>query len=471
LALLVIAAIWLNAVLFTATTANPLVSSDAWYFVDTFVQKALDGTVSIADLFAKRDGFDHAQPLNKLFLLLNARYLGLDFVYEALVGVAFGALGLCVMWKAAALDWSGMRRSFSYYIPLVALAAVYLSLNSSSVFTWSLVAFGYVTYFFILLTALAAWHALSTGSVKWYLPALLACALVADDASYLFAIALAMSLLWFGFLSGQVRRAIRLVAVAVAVSGFYFLWYRWIDSTPATSLPAISQTADRLLGIVGGPEGWRMLIPFSSSVAYAIQLAHWFPAEWETVQIALGLLMIALHAWFWYRASMNRPSAAGFMAISVMLLFYAFVAGIVIGRVADLGPAYFNEPRYVALYQLGVVALLLMALASGAQRPIAAPGGFRGAVVFAVLLIALQFPLSRFSWWEANFNRQYWHAMASQMGGLSLHPDRPASQCVANLVVCEWPQERRARALELLRTYRLNLFSPAFQKRHDMVPY
>lgn len=463
--------VFLNAMAFTATTANPLVSSDAWYFVETFVQKALDGTVSIGDLFAKRDGFDHAQPLNKLFLMFNARYLGLDYTYEALTGVVFGLLGFLLMWRAAVMDWRGIHRNTAYFSLLVALAAVYVSLNSSSVFTWTLVAFGYVTNFFILLTALAAWHAFSSGSVKWFLPASLVCAIVADDSGYLFAIAVSITAFWFGLRTGRTRVAVKLVAVAAVVSTLYFLWYAWLDGTPAERSLGFSQTAHQLIGIVEGPDSWRLLIPFSSSVAYAMPLSHAFPEKWQAVQIALGVIMLGLHLWFWYRASRNQPSAAGFMAVNLMLLFYAYFAGILYGRVASMGTAYFNEPRYVALYQLSVVALLLMAITGAAQRSAQARYfSSWGSVIAAVLLIAVQIPLSRFSWGEAQYNRQYWRDMALQMGELSRNPNLPASSCVANLVVCQWPLERRVHSMELLRSYRLNIFSPDFQQRHGMAP-
>ena len=469
LAWLAIAAIFFNAAYYTATAANPLVSSDAWHFVDTFVDKALYGTATIGDLFAKRDGFDHAQPLNKLFLMANARYLGLDFVYEAFVGVAFALLGFLLMKRAVDDDWRDQARALSYYVPMVAVAAVYVSLNSSEVFSWPLVTFGYVTNFFVLVAIFMAWRAFSTGSMKWYVPAVLLCAVVADDTGLLLAIAISLTLLWYGYRSGKWSRALKLTGITVTVVAGYFLLYAWFDTMPRGAIPGFRETATQLLGMATGPDGWRLLIPFASGVAQFGPLSHHFPQRWETVQIVLGLVVVAANAWFWYRAWRNRPSAAGFVAITLMLLFYAYVAGILYGRVPQFGMHYFNEQRYVAIYQLGVVALLLMALATAAQTA-AVRRNSRWLAAAAGLLILVQVPLTRFSWWEAQYTQQYWSAMAAQIGWMSRDPEATPALCVENLVICQWPVERRAKTLKLLRQYQLNLFSPGFQKRHALSP-
>src|SRR5687768_14812431 len=134
-----VAIVFANAATYVLTTANPLVTSDAWHFLDVFVTKVLDGSVTFGDLFSKRDGMDHSQPLNKIFLYFNARYLGLDFVYEGLVGLAFAFLGFLILAKAADSAWAGRHKGAAYYLPLAAIAAVYVSLNSSMIFTWPLV--------------------------------------------------------------------------------------------------------------------------------------------------------------------------------------------------------------------------------------------------------------------------------------------------------------------------------------------
>jgi hypothetical protein len=81
-----------NVLAFVFVAGNPLVSSDGWYFLDAFVRKAVDGTLSFSDLFEKRSQLDHAKPLHKIILLIDLRWFHLDFRLEALAGFA-GALG------------------------------------------------------------------------------------------------------------------------------------------------------------------------------------------------------------------------------------------------------------------------------------------------------------------------------------------------------------------------------------------
>jgi hypothetical protein len=465
--------VFFNAAYYTYSSANPLVSSDGWYFLDTFVGKALDGTVTIGDFFAKRDGVDHAQPLNKLFLMVNARYFGLDFIYEGLVGVAFAALGFLVLKHAADQDWRGQPRRAAYYFPLIALAAVYVSLNSSMVFSWPLVAFGYVTNFFLFVTALLAWNAAS-GQWRWYVLALTVTMLAGDDAGILLAISLALAFMLQGARTGHIAHGAKMAAVTMGIAIAYAWLYASLAEIPAGSSQGTGAALRQIVEILMGERAWKLLVPLASSVAYQVQLVHYFPVHWEAVQIALIILMLFAHIWFWVRSLTNVPSAAGFVADSMMLLVYVSYAAVLYGRVSVGGVDYLGEPRYVAFYQISMVALMLRVLAHGAASPRShMSGAWRRSgnllpTALAGLLILVQIPLSKFSWWEAQFNRQYWQTMAVQMARLADTPADPPSRCVANLVVCQWAPDKRARALGLLKQYQLNLFSPDFRRRHRL---
>lgn len=469
LAWLAIAAVFANTAWYTWTTANPLVTSDAWDFLEIFVRKTLDGTVTIQDLFVRRGKFDHAQPLNKLFLFVNARYLGLDYVYEAMAGVVFALFGFLVIKRAADDSWRGRERPAAYYLPLVGIAAVFVSLNSSSIFSWPLVTFGYVTVFVVLVTMLLAWRAFSAGRWRWFAVAIPFCAMVADDSGLIAAIAIAMALLWAGARSGRRAEGSRLAAAALLLVALYFAAQGWLDPTPRTAGSGTLQTLQQLAGLATGPDAWRLLIPFASSVVYYGQLEHVAPRAWETLQAVVGALLLVAHGWFWYRASRIRVSAAAFMAISMMLVFYGFIAGILYGRVAEHGLHYFNQPRYVILYQLSAVALLLMAIASAAgQRQ--ASWRMHVPSAAAGILLLVQIPLSMSSWHEAQFNRRYWRTMAAQMGELARDPAVAPASCLPTLVICQRPAERRKQSMELLRQHHLNLFSPEFQRRRELSP-
>lgn len=454
-----------NSWLYVATTANPLVSSDAWNFLEEFVPRALNGSVGLADFYAKRDALDHAQPLNKLWLLINARYLGLDFMFEAVVGMLCAIAGVAVMKRAADVEAPASRGS-RYWLPLVALAAVYLSLNSSVVLSWPLVTFGFVTTLIALLTCAVAWKAWLRNSAGWFGLAMALCAVTTDDSAILLAAALVPAFLWAGFRTGRLADGVKFAVVGIASVVAYHVLYNALY--PTAAIPGSASPIDvlgRLAAHLGGPEGWRVLAIFASGVAFFGQLQGFFGPTWETAQIVLGLIVLAGHGIYWFTILRSRPGPASFMSMALMLLGYAFVAGILYGRVPDGGLAYLNQPRYAFIYQLQIVAFLLLMLArpkTDENKPVA-----RGAsVLVAGALLAVQIPLSAHSWDEARYNRHYWRQMAGQMAQLGRDPTAAPQICADNLVVCKWEPERRARVVRLLMAYRLNAFSATFRARH-----
>lgn len=458
-------AVFANTWWYARTTANPLVSSDAWHFVETFVPHALDGTAGIAELYAKRDGFDHAQPLNKLFLMLNARYWGLDFMYEALAGVLAGIAGVFLLKRSIGLERPKPAGAVDWLL-LAAIAAVYLSLNSSMVFTWSLVAFGYVTTLVVLMTIHVAWRAWRSQAYATFALAMGLCAALTDDSGVLLSVALAMTFVWAGWRERRLREALVFAALGLLMVALYVVTYAAFDTTPRGASPAIGEQLSRIVAELRGPEGWRILTPLASGLAFYAQLEVWFGSGWERAQLVLGLVMLACHALFWWHALRRAPGATTFMAIALMLLFYGFVAGIVYGRVPSAGLGYLNEPRYVALYGLQIVAMLLLV---ATRRPGPGPRDRmqEGATAtLAVALLALQLALSVNSWNERKYVLKYWRSMATQTLRLGSDPWRTPQGCVAILVVCDWQPGRRKMTIDLLQRYQLNVFSPRFRERH-----
>lgn len=45
----------INAWLYSAAASGPLLQADAWYFLDVFLSKYLDGSLRVTDLFVQRD--------------------------------------------------------------------------------------------------------------------------------------------------------------------------------------------------------------------------------------------------------------------------------------------------------------------------------------------------------------------------------------------------------------------------------
>lgn len=458
-----------NAAAYIAHAGNPLVSSDAWYFIDAFLRKAMEQGATLQDYYVKRSLDDHAQPLLKLLLLANARWWGLDFVFEALVGLAFAALTYLALVRAVAVSPGALPPGWSRGLALGTLAACLVTLNAGMVFNWSLVTLAYLPYLAAVIGGLCAWRVLAGGDG---LVALAACAIAIaflfDGMGVLVSLAIVLASLFCAWRTPQARgRAARVVAVfALAEAAYLILGRPWLMPGLASAGGGAGAAAGLASMWALLPQAWEIArTVFGSTMAHIFTLTHYAgdagtARQWQG---ALALAAIALHAWFWFAAWRLRWNAAGLVAVLLMLLLYGLVAGVLLTRVPVNGIDYLHEPRYVVFYLLGNVALLMMHLAGGAH-----PSRRRAwaAGLMAILLLALQWPLSRFTWWDGQYLNAYYHTMAVQTYALG-QGVRPAN-CVALVTACDMPPQSRDAALRFLQEHRLNLYSPAFVHRYRL---
>jgi hypothetical protein len=465
---LVVLAAFVNAFAYAHAVANPMLADDNWTFVDTFLREALEGRLDFGDFLVKRAGVDHGQPLNKLSLLLNSRFFDLDFSIEALFGLVFAALGFLAIHRMATSDAGSSRRNVAFHAAMAAIAAVYVSLNNSGVFTFSLVTLGYVLYLLAFVAFHEAWKAL-LGGPRWrYAVAIMAYAVAGDTSGILTGVALAMALAWFGWRLGHSRRAWQLIAItagAVLASQLVYAAFGVVrGSTQAVfnAPPAVHVTG--LLSQAG--DAWRwVVVPLASGIAHARQLQFHFPDSWQWVQVTLGLVLAGLHLWFWHAAWRAQPRAARFLAVCLMLSCYAYVAGVVWGRVFVRGSAFLDQPRYVLFYQLHVVALLLMAAARQLDAPPPLPAARARVAAAACLLLLAQVPASLLGWARVDVLDAVYRRAAMEYGQVARQPDA-LPPCAHWRNFCRMSQEERVRTVELLRRHRLNLFSPRFARAH-----
>jgi hypothetical protein len=462
-------ALLLNTLVFTWRYSNPLVASDAWYFLDVFVRKIVDGGLSIPDFFAKRAGVDHAQPLNKLLLYANVKIAGMDFTYEAIAGLAFAVATLAAIFVVVKRELPASHRQASVGLCLLAIAALFLSLGNAGLYTWSLVTLGYSLHLFAVLLVWFAWRCFESGKSTALVVTGFIAGICVDDSAFILVAACLGGLLFLGLRTGRFR-------ASLSTSGWLLLslvasrvLYAFMPHDPVAAGPHGPGFAERLHALQALlPEAHRWLvIPSASAIANHEQLAHFFPAHWQQMELAIGCLVLAGQAWFWLTIWRARASAITFLAVSLMLMAYGYWAGIVYGRVAEFGSNYLYQDRYVLFYVMVPIALLLL----GIERLGTASGNppvKRVFVTVASLALLIQVPSSLNSWDQAKYLDHYYQGMANQMFALARAPTAEPPDCVPLLTVCGWPPQTRADLIRILKKDRLNLFSRQFDDRHSM---
>jgi hypothetical protein len=482
---LVLAASAINAGLFSYAACGALVQADGWYFLDSFVREYLDGGLSWRSFFLNRGGSDHVQVLQKAVLLSHLRLFDLDFKVEGLIGWAFGVAGAATLVAIHLRSVEPARRNAAFFAATAATAAVYLSLNSPNIYTWSLVTLGFAGLWFFLLTCACAWRLYATGRGAAALFAASTLTSLASDNFALLAIAaVAAAVLLQAANPRTLGRCARVVAVLAAPAAVMQVLVHLPGIRPVPQEPPFDPA--RLLELfLSGTHPWRevILVPLSSSLVHGWQLATLPP--WRVhLETALGLSLAAVHVAFWWTLLVHRRRAglAAVVSSALVLVSYGSTAGIVLTRVAEFGPDYVGQPRYVMLEALAAVGCLLWfsALATlpraeyAGARPLA-PSPRRGLsatlLAAALVIIALQVPISIRSWALPKYVAQYQQRAALQMGALLADPARVPERCLDILVVCGLPEAKRANLMHLLGDHQLNLFSPRFQRSWGLRPY
>ncbi|MFT3897079.1 MAG: hypothetical protein QM719_05195 [Thermomonas sp.] len=475
-------AICLNALLFASKAANPLVISDGWYFVDTVIRRAAEGHLSFNDLFIKRSALDHSQPLRKLIMLLHYRFLDLDFGVEAIIGVLAACLNLAILWAIVRRCAQDPEARWLGKWLFLALAAVYLSLNAPVVFSWPLLTLSYTGHLFVLAGLVTTWWALQAATrmrLGVLLVVMLAMDMVADDTGLVASIAAMLAVAIWSLHGRDWRAATKVTAVIVFAQAAYRLFYLWVAPVNGAA-PAGRGMHEMLAGLAGHADGLQQAIavPLAASVAHRGQLRQLLGAQYGIAEVAIPVLLVVAHLWFWWRAVAGRRNAAGFVATALMLMFYGLVAGLLLARVSQYGFTYLWQPRYVMIYEWNLVALLLMAIAqvrlprrAGDEKPrsrfLVAPAVAASA---ATALLLLQFPLSVAAWQSLKFTSAYQQRMALQLGEIARDPTQTPDHCIPQLTLCKFDARRRASVVRLLQEQRLNLFSPAFRARNRLYP-
>lgn len=463
LAALLTGVVVFNTFAYMVRFSNPVITCDYWYFVDAFVRKVDGGSLGALDFFVKRVGPDHAQPLKKLVLLLNVKFADLDLAFDAVIGFFFAAASVAFLEGLIRRDLPDRRRDLFYAISSAALAASVLTLNAGVVFGYSLVLLEFSVYLAAIISFATAWRAMAGGSWWPYLVSIIVLNLIADDSAALTTGAIFASCLILALKQRRLQ-PMMVATLAIAVQLLFLLAFQPHMPTHG-SVPGMPPGSNPVSMLLSQPQWLGLLtIPLASTLAQLNQIQYWAPNHVIAATWALATVAAFMHAAFWYRATRGPLNQTGFVAIALMLLMYAYVAGIWYARVPMYGTAYLNSPRYCFFYLLSNIALVLMATVEY-RRPMHRSGP-AAAVVAVGLLLAVQFPLSVYTWSTGPGVSKFQRAMGRQVLQLNALPAGASPSQLPLLSACNAPPS--IDTVRFMQSHQLNVFSEGFRQRHPL---
>ena len=463
--------LFLSTLYFVLRTANPVMRSDAWYFFDVFVRKVLNGSVTVGDLFIKRFGADHAQPLFKLLLVAELRLYGLDDSLQAIVGLISAAGCALLLSKIILAERSGNRSDALRYLAASAACALLFSVQSTGVWTWPLVALGYLTTIPILLFFWSLWGAWQSQRFAWLVAATILLGVVDDDSALIVVLAAVLTITIVALSDPALRglRTWKVLATTIGLTVIVRVAYSFaVREGGAPLLPLTSYL--KLLASRSASDALRWItIPLTSSLMTPAAPFGANKDVWAALQYIVLVVMFIAQLAFWWSAFKAKCTRVRFFAIGLMLVSYAWVAGILLYRVSEYGTNYLFQERYVQLFGFNVVALLLMAISS--RRPLErlAPT-IRNAAGIALaasclFIVGLQGFYIADAWHQRPYLIHYYQGMGSRLEQIAKKPG-DNQNCYPELVICQLPLTDRSELLELLVKHKLNVFSPAVRHRH-----
>jgi hypothetical protein len=478
------AAFWLafaacvaNALLFTYSAATPLPANDSWFFLETFVDEYYRHALDFKDFFNKRSIDDHAQPLQKLILLWHLRHFDLDFKIEAMVGVLFAAIGaLTAVFYArrhqGGAEDNGVLSAAGYWLCIILIPVLCLSISASQIFTWSLVTLGFV----LLPCAIVFFHLTGAAVTKtapaWTLvPAAFVLAVVLDNLAIIYVLASICVCLIVAVSKREFKDAAKVALFAAAGCLLYDGLVQPI-LTP-DDLPAGAGSSGLSYAMAHWQSSWKLIWNPLRLIVVPPEQLEGSPGTFLYVAMALGIALLSLHALFWFRFFKSLPNADGFDLANagLMIGFYGTVAAIAAGRLSINGYDYLLQPRYYVAYLLGILPILAVgARTFVAERTLFVDRVYGALLIpFALSMIVAQAPMTMKSWERYKYISEYTQVAALQMGQLRENPEQ-TNQCADILYVCGYDTARKRKLVGILSRNELNIFNRAFQLRYRLYP-
>ena len=462
---LAVAALAATVLVFVWEAATPLISGDNWYYTDTMIKHYQEGKLGLVDIIGKRPN-DNSQPINRLILLGLTQWFQMDLVLQGMLGALIAVSCVLLLSWLALRAWPDSKKSpwVRALLPL-GFATILLSLNPTGLFTWPLVttltftgSLGAIIYLYVVaeLGRRGAW--------VWVAMATMITLITIDTFGILTVMG---TVLLFAHRVATSPKEARRGAIAVALSVFatlvlYQVGYKYVTHMQSTPLNGANIANAASYAAAHWDETWKtFVVPFAISVYEPLgNLGYVWP-----VLIPLAVLVWCGHIWFWREFLRNSDHRIAFLGAGLMLYCYGTIAGMLLDRVPLNNFDYFFQPRYIAFYELQLVAMVLMVAVVLPRK--AAPERLASMVVILLcgMLVFDGYFIAR-AWATAPWMRKYDEHMLEQLNQLVLDPAHPPEGCMVSIVPCYWTLQRRLEVLQVLKDGKSNVFSPEFLQRH-----
>ncbi|PJK07080.1 hypothetical protein CO612_00935 [Lysobacteraceae bacterium NML71-0210] len=459
--------------MFSNRAASPLIEADAWYFLENFIARYLDGTLKPLDFFIQRGSGDHAQPLQKLILLWHTRYFGMDFRIEGIIGILFGGL-FCWLMVGKLQPFAKDTTARVLQVILAGLVfSIALSLNSTNIFAWSLVTLTYLIYLLGTLNFFIAYHHARQPSTPWLSTLFfssLTTGFLLDETGIIFLIAAMLGILVSP--PNGIRRALPTLAAILSATLLSRLLMWWVNQRLGISASAFSSDHSITATLLQSDAYKAFAIPLQDSLIHAEHLErikHGKLFSWLVLALAFGL---QIYFWATTLKAFLRKESDFRLALGAFLclIAYAITFGVVVNRVPEFGWNYLHQPRYVLFYQMTLIAPLL-ALHYLLEKPLRPAWLKPATATVAAVMICVQMFVSIQAWEMPKYYREYWQNAAYMMEEIQAAPEKVPANCpVHTIAVCDANLERRQQLLNLLKDNRMNIYSNSFQRRNAIYP-
>lgn len=470
-------ALLLGVIAFVLRAATPFVMADAWFYVLKVIRPWQEGHLSVADFFVTRGPSDHMQPIYRLVLLMHTAWFHMDFTVEALVGVIFAIASVFLWYRLArSVLTKAPHMTMAAQLTGLALVAVVFSLNARGVYDWPLVTLAFMGIFAVSALLAATSALVERGETLPALAGLAGLALLVflvDDTYGILAVICVLVLLALMRLRRQIGHGtwIRTTLVLAVVAIVYVTACRVLFSYGGASAPGPRLAPLLTLLRDHWRESWKLLvIPTGTTIAMPQRIVQGLGVSlWGVprVLVALAIPTCAANVWFWINYFRRKPNTLTFTAAGLMLFLYFSVAAILVSRLPRFGFDYLYQGRYMQVYELQWVAVLMMSAQVLTERQNARVHKSVLASL-VILFVALTLSYGFMAHRELRSIRSYQQRIAAQIGQFGADPSSPPKDCVANFITpcSQWSEASRVEVFQTLERGPYNVFSPAFRKWH-----